>query len=180
MSREEIARFGIETRDLHETQWILRTDKARQYSAKFSLHKSVTQPEFTGSRQYRNTRIVIGCSDHWGIPLTYRRELSKGEGKGEAAIYLGNGEVQLSPRTRHTPEKDIEMRLINVSADEIRKAAAKPVIEISEKLWLQGEFKPRVTKLSTTGLSSAFEELLRRCAENKSPLTSAPAQATAR
>ena len=178
MSRDELGRFGIETRGTYETRWMLDNDASRQFTAKFALRKSITQPEPPGNVEYRTTRIVIGCPHRWAVPLTYRRDLSKGEGNGKAVIRLGDKDLELPS---HFPEKDTEVKFISTNADLIRKLAAEPKIEIAEKLWLQGEFKPRVTTLSTAGLSTAFEELLRLCEANKQPQASTtPAQATAR
>jgi hypothetical protein len=163
MSRDEIARFGIETRGIHETQWFLGKKTPTQ-SQPFWISKSVTQPQGPGSSEYRTTTVFIGCPNRWGVPFSYRRELSKNEGNGRATLRFSGAGLELSPRP---PEQDTEIKFTSLSTSQLRQAAAEPAIELSEQLWLQGEYRPRVTKLSTAGLSQAFEELLRLCDEGK-------------
>lgn len=170
LTRAEIARFGIETRDVYETQWMLSKLPVPEH---FYVRKSVTQVEVAGSAEYRTTRIAIACLESHGLLVSYHRELSKGEGVGSATMRFGGSELQLSGVA--TSEKDTEARRAVVEVDLLRKAIAEPAMEISEKLWLRGEYKPRVTRMSTAGLSS----LLDRC-PGKPAATPTPVHAATR
>ena len=121
-------------------------------SQQFWISKSVTQPQGAGSSEYRTTNVFIGCPNRWGIPFNYRRELSKNEGNGRATMRFSGAGLELSPRP---PEQDTEIKFTSLSTSQLRQAAAEPTIELSEQLWLQGEYRARVTELSTAGLSKA-------------------------
>jgi len=149
-----------EARGPSETPWTLEKSHP-QFSQHFFARKSVTRPESDGSNEYRTTRITIACADSRGLLVTYRRELAKGEGVGSATMHFGGSELQLS--TVHINE-DTEMRRAVMKLDLLQKAIAEPAIEISEKRWLQGEYKSRVTKISTAGLS----DLPERCGSKSS------------
>jgi hypothetical protein len=165
MSRGEIAKFGIETRGFYETQWMPDKTSPSQSPERFFAHKSVTLAE---GDEYRTTRISVMCPDTRGTLVSYQRELLKNEGVGSVTLGLGSKALTLEP---DLPLKDIETKRINVGLELLRRAAAEPSIEVAEKLWLQGEYKSRVTKISTTGLLEALD----RCG----PRPLKPAQATA-
>jgi hypothetical protein len=159
-------------RGFSETPWVLEKSPP-QFPQHFFVRKSVTQPESTGSNEYRTTRITIACADPHGLLVTYRRELSKGEGVGSATMHVGGSELQLSTIQI---SGDTEVRRAVMKLDLLQKTIAEPAIEISERRWLQGEYKSRITKISTAGLS----DLPERCGSKPSAAPDSPAQATAR
>jgi hypothetical protein len=174
MSRDEMARVGLETRGFFQTQWAIDKDSRKQSADQYTLRKSVTQPEPAESGNYYTTRIIIGCPNERGLPFVYRRELSKGEGRARAVVRLGDQDLTL--QSYFADMKDTEALIVRASADQLRKAAVKPMIEVAEELSLQGGPKPRVTGLSTAGFSDALERLLRLCEANSMPQP--PPQAT--
>ena len=133
----------------------------------------MTQPESAESSEYRTTRITIGCDHRPEVLVNYRRELSKGEGVGSATMHIGSRELQLSPVQI---DERIEVRRAVMKLDLLQMAIAEPAIEIFEKRRLQGEYKSRVTRISTAGLS----DLPQHCGSKSSAAPSPPAEATAR
>ena len=58
LSRDEIARFGLETRGIYETPWM----PYENFSNQFVVLKSVTQANEAGRKDYRTTNVRIWCT----------------------------------------------------------------------------------------------------------------------
>jgi hypothetical protein len=174
MSREEIARFGVETRGAFETSWWFDNAPPRYLTSigRFFIRKSVTQVTADKS-DFSTTRIAIGCPNVWDLLFSYRRDKWKNESSGSATIRLNGADVPLTESL--SLATDIDVRNAKVSFDVLRQAAAQPVIEITATFEGEGENRPRVIKLSTAGLSDALGALARRC-----PAAAPPVEATAR
>lgn len=171
MSRDEITRFGIETRGFYETRWFVDRKPSPNLMEQLSIRKSVTQEEKDGSGEYRAAQLIALCSlrePH----LLYRREMWKNENSGGASVNLGGSTLQFVSVWAN--EKDIDARLVKVSYELLRKAAAEQAIEITGLFFADGELRPRITRFSTAGLSEALTRLQSHCDSQK------PAQATAR
>jgi hypothetical protein len=67
--REEIERFGIETRGYFETP----STAHQQTAERFAISKSWTR-KGTGAGGYETTVIRLGCSNSFGYVLAYRSE----------------------------------------------------------------------------------------------------------
>jgi len=171
LSRSEIAKFGIETRGFYETSWTFDRYRNLQGREEIMLRKSVTQAESAESNEYRTARFVITCPTPSRAVLYYERDLSTKEGVGKVFVQIGDEQREFD---RTFPGKDLERREVDIHPDLLRKVAAEPTIEVAEKMWLQGAYRSRVSKLSTAGLLSSLE----RCVQP--PASVAPAQAVAR
>src|SRR5262245_15755232 len=76
MSRDEIARFGIETRNRYETAWLPYLDRDKGPT----VLKSVTQPKGASGKEYRTDSIQIYCAGKGpSLWFAYRRELASDE-----------------------------------------------------------------------------------------------------
>jgi hypothetical protein len=72
LSRDEIARFGLETRGVYETLWM----PYENFSNQFVVLKSVTQASEAGGKDYyRTTNVRIWCTGGGvGLWFVYQRE----------------------------------------------------------------------------------------------------------
>jgi hypothetical protein len=185
LSRDEIARFGIEVRDFYETSWMLHQQEGTKQQIVF---KSVTRAGAGGGRELRTGNIRMWCTGSGtGVWLVYRRETPANE---EAApvvrVAAGDREYKLEgTRTRtpinpgwtkahevlsrylvgvRAPPPGTEDRTATVSLEFLRNATAAPSIAITEEPASADAGAARVIKLSTGGLAKALQPLLQDCA----------------
>jgi hypothetical protein len=166
LSRDEIARFGIDRREFHESNWMIDEGPP----GPFALIKFVTEATGPDRKEYRTTRIRLTCSGQEQASLEYDRELASNDaGVGvPIALVVRGGEIALRPRRlapligyNNIPMDDRHARIPMTLLEE---AAASDAIEIAEKFdRTQSEQRPRVTKISTAGLSRSLAALRLRC-----------------
>ena len=160
MSRDEIARFGIETRGFFETQWMSYEDGSKRI---FVL-KSVTQAKGADDQEYRTSNIRLGCvGAGLGIWFAYRRELPSNE-IGVATVIrvaAGDRELVLGPGTKGASD----LRSAITDREFLQHAVAVPNIVIVETFVPldSGSGWSREVKLSTKGLPQALQDLQRVC-----------------
>jgi hypothetical protein len=183
LSRDEIARFGIDRREFHESFWMIDEGPP----GPFAVIKFVTEAIGSDRKEYRTTRIRLTCGgqaqndwarDEMGIPrpqvpniwVEYDRELASSDSGVTVPISLvgRGGDIAFPPRRRapiigynNVPMDD---RRARVAVTLLETVAAGDVIEIAEKLDRpQGEQRSRVTKISTAGMSGPLATLRSRC-----------------
>jgi hypothetical protein len=156
LTREEIARFKIDTRDFSETRW--KVDAQR--NGRLLAYKFVVQAD-TGNAKYLSRAFAIACSgwrsDMW---FRYQRDgaLAAGEKIGPIRIDVGERPIWLNPRiARVSGEKEYRDGMIAIA--QFRSAAALKSIDVSETV----DTSMRQFKLSTAGLSDALDELVKSC-----------------
>jgi hypothetical protein len=173
---EEIARFGIETRRLFETPWLLYRDSSRR---RFLL-KSITQAIQTDRTEYRTGVISFSCKFKSYVLLSYRRELASSEIGYLAGFRLrgadgfaGNG-----------MPGDRSVRWFQVITDlqVFRAAMAAPAFVLDESFSSFSQpgdapISSRTLSLSTSGLAALLDEGLQEC---PLPRTSDPPGAAAK
>jgi hypothetical protein len=185
LSRDEIARFGLETRGIYETPWM----PYENFSNQFVVLKSVTQASEAGRKDYRTTNVRIWCTGG-GLALwfVYQREPSPDEtglapvvrlDAGDSSYTLRTGETKGASGGRKTSGEIIaafevesgrakagsEQQFAAVSWQFLREAIAAPSIVMTEALAPQATASSRVVTLSTSGLSKALEPLQKNCGE---------------
>jgi hypothetical protein len=154
LSRDEIARFGLETRGAYETPWM----PYENFSNQFVVLKSVTQASEAGGRDYRTTNVRIWCtgggvglwfvyqrepwSDETGLPPAARLvagdssyTLRAGEAKGASGGEKGktSGEIIAAFEIESGRAKaGSEQQFAAVGWEFLRNAIAAPSIVISE------------------------------------------------
>ena len=96
MSRDEIARFGIETRGFFETQWMSYEDGSKRI---FVL-KSVTQAKGADDQEYRTSNIRLGCV---GAGLGILVRIPPGIAVERDRRRNGDPRCRRRPRTRARP-----------------------------------------------------------------------------
>ena len=76
LSRDEIARFGVETRNVYETAWLPYLERDKRPA----VLKSVTQPKGASGKEYRTSSIQISCQGAGpSLWFAYQRELAPDE-----------------------------------------------------------------------------------------------------
>jgi hypothetical protein len=169
VTRHEIAKFGVETRGLYETPWMLDSNSPR-----WTLLKSVTQAkerntgrnEGAGGAEYRTGVVRVWCESTARIMLSYRRELRASERDVASIVRLGIGGRDFET---HGREIGGELVVLQVFTDlEFFRTAMSADILITET------FSPRdaqgwsdTTRLATTGLPAMLDGWLNRCADAK-------------
>jgi hypothetical protein len=176
VTRQEIAKFGVETRGRYETPWMLDSNSPR-----WTLLKSVTQAkdrntgrnEAPGSAEYRTGVVRVWCESAARIMFSYRREPRASERDVASIVHLRIGGRDFES---YNGEIGGELVVSQVFTDlEFFRTAMSADILITES------FSPRdgpgwsdTTRLSTIGLPTLLDGWLNRCAETK-PAETKPA-----
>ncbi len=166
LSRDEIARFGIEVREFYETPWMPYED----VSQRVHLLKSVTQAEGADGTDYRSSLVLIGCETASWTPFLLRRELRPNEIGVASVISVAVGDsVFVLEKEKRVTKGAIEVRYGLAGLQFVRNAMAAPHIVIAEAFTPAGNAPgwSRLVKFSTKGLSKALEQLQKDCGGTK-------------
>ena len=160
VSRDEIARFGIDAREFHESRWVV------DEGARFVVVKFATEAR-GNPKQHRTMKFELSCGRSGDLRVVFSRELAASDKPASIAVTARNGDFVLPPR-RGKPilgYNDVEMedRLARVPIAFFQDAAAGDAIEITEAPDLAALNKPWRIKLATAGLKTAIEALAGRC-----------------
>jgi hypothetical protein len=166
ISRDEIARFGIDAREFHESRWTVDEGPP----GPLVVVKFLTEWKGDETKHYRTSKIELTCTRGKDLRVAYSRELTEADGAGSIAVSGKGGDFVLPPR-RGKPivgYNDIEMesRFARAPISFFEDAAAGETIELTEAPDLAALDKPpRRTRLSTAGLKHAIGVLTQRCSE---------------
>jgi hypothetical protein len=160
LSREEMVRFGIDTRSVVESGWIYDdriTDRG-------GIFKSIDETE-AGGVGYRKTLLRLSCLSKEEFLVGYAREVGPKENSFmPLKIVAAKEEFTLTPPheafTGNNSKKRYDVRRVWMPVRVFASAAAEDGIELASDTV---EGKPGITKLSTIGLASALSSLSRRC-----------------
>ena len=172
LSRDEIARFRIDTREFQDSRWMVDEGPP----GPMAIIKFVTEAKGPDSKEYRVSRIRMSCVNKDFLLMEYGRELGSDEKSGPL-LTLAAGEQKLNLEMRRgrtvVGYNNISMddRSVRLPVAFLKSAAAADNIEIAEGTvltvvgWeLPQNSKPKsVVKLSTAGLSGSLDALLERC-----------------
>ena len=167
MSRDEIARFGIETRGFYESAWMRHEDIWKQ----FTVLKLITQAKGVDGKEYRTGSVrmrCLGAAD--SIWLGYRREVASNEVGAATLIRIAAGDSDLVLQGVDGKGAS-DLRSGMASTEFLRNAVTAPNIVITETFTPAGSATgwSRVIKLATSGLSKVLDELRRDCAKSTRP-----------
>ena len=162
LSRDEIARFGVETRNVYETAWLPYLERDKRPA----VLKSVTQPKGASGREYRTSSIQISC--HGAGPslwFAYGRELASDEIGPATAIRAVAGDTEFSVGGTSASSTSVDRRIVTTGGEFLAKAIAAPAIVITETFTAAGNEPAwsREIKFSTNGLAKAVEDLQKSC-----------------
>src|SRR5262245_2823750 len=166
LSSNEIAAFGIDTRETREAHWIATEMLPRQ----LWTMKYFVEANGQDRKELHTSVIRLECGDGALTKLSYFRSLGQGEtGAAQKAIKFAAGDQSASLTSYGSPFK---MEAIETGTsynlwyayaryDLFETAAARQVVELVESG--QAGTTPRITRLSTAGLAHAIAALRQRC-----------------
>jgi hypothetical protein len=161
ISRDEIARFGIDARTFRESRWT--PDEGRT----FAVYKFVLDAPGE-AKAYRTTRIRLTCTRSREIRVELSRELASAEAaRDPIAMTTASGDVVLPPG-RGKPAvgyNDVLMedRSAVVTPSFFEDAAKGDSIALLAASRTSAAGAPPSIKLSTAGLASAVKALMQSC-----------------
>lgn len=161
LTRGEMVRFGIDTRNLVESGWIY-DDRIADRGGIFKSFETES-----GGAEYRRTLLRLSCLGKGQFLLGYAREVGPKENSFlPVKIVAAKEEFKLTPPQEPVAssgsKKFYDIRRIRVSMQAFESAATEGRIEVAADAT---EGKPGV-KLSTVGLASALSSLTRRCGQS--------------
>lgn len=167
LSRDEIARFGIETGAPYESQWF----PYQMADARVGLMKSVSSQGGSGDGGHTSVAVAIECGGAFGLRLAYHRTLPSG------LQYLPTISVTLAGNNVATESLGMERAGVFhwgtvVQFRLLEEAAEKAPITVIENYFLTANRSIRTVNISTSGLSAALANLKKRCTERESGDTS--------
>jgi hypothetical protein len=177
LSRDEIADFGIDTREFQETRWIamewpwVRMEWPPQ---PLSVLKFVVERK-EQRKGYRTTVIRLSCGRPGGVGLGYFRRLMSDEVGGARSIELVADRSKLSlPKEPSISKLDaiesggsFETRFTYDASAFLALAATRDSIDVIESGPTDAATSPRIIQLSTNGLSTALEQLNKTCRDRE-------------
>ena len=162
LSRDEIVRFGVETRNVYETAWLPYLERDKRPA----VLKSVTQPKGASGKEYRTSSIQISCQGAGpSLWFAYRRELAPDEIGPATAIRAAAGDREFSVGDTSASSTSVDWRIVTTGGEFLAKAIAAPAIVITETFTPAGNEPAwsREIKFSTNGLAKAVEDLQKSC-----------------
>lgn len=168
LSLDEIARFGIDRREFQESKWMLDEGPPGPLTVIKFVVEAKGGDKSGEPKQFRTTRIRLGCDRSGEIRVQYSRELASSDRPTSIAVTTRNDSIVLAtPRAKPMPGYNdvvIEDRLARAPVAFFEEAAAGDGIEITqapESATADKVLPPR--RLSTQGLSVAIGALAQRC-----------------
>ncbi len=167
LTRDEIARFGIDTRTFQESPW-MRVDIADK---EFYVGKFVTKSAGIQHNAFRTSVIQLSCGAPRGVKLTYARGLTEDDvGRPiDLKLSIGSDQIDLSQTGTvkgmgwfETGER-FDISSSEVPFDTLSEAATGGSIELAERASDALGAPAQVVKLSTRGLPKASAWLRERC-----------------
>jgi hypothetical protein len=170
LSRAEIARYGIDTREVVERAWTVEIDM-RKDSAWWTLDQSwpglaAVKLLYDGRDRngYRAAFVSLACVNKDHVAVVFGRERAGGDAAfaGPIKAVTRGGDFDFAPEVStvlDTTMRAFAVRRARVPIALMEAAAAGDTIELSEAAERASEVPPRVTKLSTFGLARS----LRHC-----------------
>jgi len=153
LSRAEINKFGIETRDFYETPWAA----LQETPSIFSVSKSWSRMQPSGEE--RTSVMRIRCANPSGYLLAYRSELPLSEANARLAVRLGwdGGDISFGSSAA-IPGGSIFYSTI--PDDLMQRAVSQRKRQVSET---RGSTELGNFSVSTAGLAAALNQLQMHC-----------------
>jgi hypothetical protein len=155
LTRAEMAKFGIESRDFYETPWTALQETANI----FSVSKSWSRKESTGEE--RTTVIRIRCATPSGYLMAYRSERPLFDGSARLSVQLAwdGGDISFASSAA-LPGGSIFYSTI--ADDLMQRAASRAKLQVRE---MRGSTELGKLDVSAAGLAAALTRLEMRCNE---------------
>jgi len=173
LTRDEIARFGIDTRESQETRWdLIEPARSEPWAMKLFV-----QTAADGGKELRTSFIQIACGSLQRARVTYFRHIGLSEKEKKATITMAAGDRK---STLFGSGSVIKLDAIEPGGSynvwttfvpfEFLEAAGLDTIGISEQSGPSAV--PHVTRLSTAGMAQAIAALRQSCSANSDCRTS--------
>jgi hypothetical protein len=159
LTRDEIARFNIDPRQVIETRW-----SVEQPGLHPIVVKSISAQREQPAREYRSSFLLLSCDQPSEIKVQYARSLAPSEADARSGIRLASRDGAVEFPERGQSNEPARVRTARVPAKFFESAASGNALEITETfLPSAAPGWSTVTKISTIGLSEALPKLLKNC-----------------
>jgi hypothetical protein len=164
LSLNEIARFGIDRREFHESRWMLDEGPP----GPLAVVKFVVEAKGSDPKDYRITRVRLSCGRAAEVRVEYSREVSALDQPASIAVTTRADAFVLAP-PRSKPvlgynDVQIEDRFARVPVAFFEDAATGDAVEVTQAPNSAMPDKTlRPVRLSLDGLSDAIGILAKRC-----------------
>jgi hypothetical protein len=167
LTREEIARFGLDRRELVETPWVFESNGLNM------MHK-VAAVRAEGETSFRLLQWRVACFDTNRFALDFQRPATTSAKYTTVAIASSDARsiyFSYPPATR----TGIEQWGLRMPRPALQSLLDRTQIEFTETaLGADGSRVPKITRLSNEGWAGALEALLATCPPAKAPADKAP------
>jgi hypothetical protein len=165
LTREEIARFGIDRRDLAETPWKFENG-ARSMVGKIALHLD------GGETSYRALQWRLFCFNADQFELDVQRKAGA-DALVLATVSISSGEQKPQFFTAaRSKQPGYEIWGLRMNRASVQSLAALSQFEFAETSQTpEGRRLAHAVRLSSEGLMAALESLLPTCPQSKFPAT---------
>jgi hypothetical protein len=162
LTREEIARFGLDRREFVETAW-------RFESNVLNMVRKIAVVRRAGATPFRLMQWRVACFDTDRFALDFQRPIPPAGLASVSIAHSGASPVYFSGPAKGPNVEQWSMRLIRSRLDAL---VNHPQIEIIEtSVAADGRLVPQTTKLTNEGWAGAIETLVASCPLSKGALT---------
>jgi hypothetical protein len=162
LTREEIARFGLDRRELVETPW-------RFESEGLSILHKIAVVKTAGETSFRLMQWRVACFDTDRFVLDFQRPIPAAGMATVGIAHSGASAVYFNGPAKGASVEQWSMRLIRSRLDALVNHPQIEMIETS--VGADGRLVPQTTKLSNEGWAGAMETLVAGCPLSKGALT---------
>jgi hypothetical protein len=161
LTREEIARFGLDRRELVETSW-------RFESNALNTVRKIATVKAPGETSFRLMQWRVVCFDTDRFALDFQRPIPAPGIASVSLAHSGASAVYFNGPIRGASVEQWSMGLIRSRLDALVNHSEIDIIETS--VAADGRLVPRTTKLSNEGWASAIKTLVASCSLSKGDL----------
>jgi hypothetical protein len=161
LTRDEIARFGLDRRELVETAW-------RFEPTALNMVRKIATVRAPGETSFRLMQWRVFCFDTDRFALDFQRPIPAAGIASVSIAHSGASAVYFSGPTKGPSVEQWSMGLIRSRLDALVNHPQIDIIETS--VAADGRLVPRTTKLSNEGWAGAIETLLASCPLSKGDL----------
>jgi hypothetical protein len=173
LSRDEIAAFGIDTREFLEARWMAVESPSQGPSQGPSVVKFMVEVKGASRKEFRTSMIKLNCAVPRRVSIAYVRGLGSDEtGTTRSIRFTIDDRAFALPQKTFISKIDamdaggsFDTRIMYEPLEFFEAAATHDSIDIVETDPTDKARPPRTTKLSTHGLSRALEGLEKNCGQ---------------
>jgi hypothetical protein len=169
LSRDEVAAFGIDTREFQETRWVAIEQPPRPPA----VVKLIVEAKGPSRKEFRASMIKLACAIPQRVHVAYARGLGSDETAAVRSIKftIAGKDISFSPKPFISKIEGLDSggsfdtRSAYEPIELFAAAATADSLDVVETDLNDRAAPPRITKLSTAGLSKAIEVLQKSCGQ---------------